>query len=430
MTVKKKSLVRDASRRRASTFRSFLRGLGPGLVTGAADDDPSGISTYSVAGATFGYGPLWTALFSFPLMVAVQLMCARLGMVTGRGLAGAIRLSYPRPVLWGACALLVVANVVNIAADLGGMAAVTGMVTGTNSLLWTPAYAALLISLLFWSSYRRIARTFKWLTLVLFAYVAAAFLARPDWTEVLRATFLPHISLTRDFMALLLAVLGTTISPYLFFWQAAQQVEEERAIGRNLSKRRGATKKELLSSRTDVLTGMFFSNIIMYFIILTTAATLHAHGQMNITTAKQAAEALLPLAGRGAYWLFALGLVGTGILGVPVLVGSCGYAIAEAAAWRGTLDRPPRGAPRFYAVIGAAMLGGLLLDYLHINAVKMLFWSAVVNGILAPPMILLIVLLTSDPKVMGNRVNPPLLRWLGWGAFVIMAAAAVGMFLT
>jgi Mn2+/Fe2+ NRAMP family transporter len=240
----------------------------------------------------------------------------------------------------------------------------------------------------------------------------------------------PHISLTRDFMAVLVAVLGTTISPYLFFWQASQEVEEERAMGRNLSQRKGATNEELFSSRTDVITGMFFSNIIMYFIILTTAATLHAHGRTNITTAKQAAEALLPLAGRGAYWLFALGLIGTGVLGVPVLGGSCGYAIAEAAAWKGTLERPPHGAPRFYAVIGVAMIGGLALDYLKISAVKMLFWSAVINGLLAPPMILLIVLLTSDPKVMQDRVNPPLLRWLGWCAFAIMVVAALGMFLT
>lgn len=429
MTVNTESSVRGTARRVLDTLRGFICSLGPGFITGAADDDPSGISTYSVAGAAFGYGPLWTALFSFPLMVAVQLMCARLGMVTGRGLAAVVRLRYPHPVLWGACALLVVANVINIAADLGGMAAVTGMVTQTNPLIWTPAYAAFMISMLFWSSYKKTARMFKWLTLVLFAYVAAAFFAHPDWTAVLKATFLPHVNLTRTFMAVFVAILGTTISPYLFFWQAAQEVEEKRAAGRNPRSRKGATEKKLLSSRTDVITGMFFSNIIMYFIILTTAATLHAHGDTNITTAKQAAEALLPLAGRGAYWLFALGLVGTGMLGVPVLAGSCAYAVTEAAAWRGTLDRPPRGAPHFYAVIGVAMMGGLALNYLHVDAVKMLFGSAVVNGILAPPMILLVVLLTSDPKVMRDRINPPLLRYLGWGAFAVMVAAAFGMFL-
>jgi NRAMP (natural resistance-associated macrophage protein)-like metal ion transporter len=245
-------------------FRRFFADLGPGLITGAADDDPSGISTYSVSGAAFGYGPLWTALFSFPLMAAVQLMCARLGLVTGRGLAGVVRRRYTRWVLWGACALLIVANVINIGADLGGMAEATELVTGINSLIWTPLYAALVVSLLFWSSYRHIARIFKWLTLVLFCYVAAAFLSRPDWGAVLRATFAPRIEWERAYLATLVGVLGTTISPYLFFWQAAQEVEEKRAKGRRtVGQRRGATEQELRESRTDVITGMFFSNFVM-----------------------------------------------------------------------------------------------------------------------------------------------------------------------
>src|SRR6266850_232975 len=294
--------------------RQFFAELGPGLITGAADDDPSGISTYSVAGATFGYAPLWTALFSFPLMAAVQLMCARLGMVSGRGLASVIRQHYSRRVLWSACALLVVANVINIGADLGGMAEVSEMVTGVKAFIWTPIYAGFIVSLLLWSSYRRIARIFKWLTLVLFAYVLAAFLARPDW---------------------------------------------------------GA------------------------------------------------------LAGAGAYWLFALGLIGTGMLGVPVLAGSCAYAVAEAEGWRGSLDDTPRLARRFYAVVAVAMLVGLVLNYVGLDAVTMLFWSAVVNGVLAAPLIVLVVLLTSDRAVMGKRVNPPLLRWLGWATAVIMTAATV-----
>ena len=410
--------------------RHFFANLGPGLITGAADDDPSGISTYSVTGATFGYAPLWTALFTFPLMAAVQLMCARLGMVTGRGLAGVVRRRYPRWVLWSSCLTLVVANVVNIGADLGGMGEVTQMVTGVSAFVWTPLYAFTIVALLFWLSYRRIARIFKWLTLVLFAYVVTAFLAGADWGAVLRSTFLPRMEWSRTFLAVLVGILGTTISPYLFFWQAAQEVEEERSMGRNLAQRRGATDDELRKCRTDVVTGMFFSNFIMYFIILTTAATLHAHGQNHIATAREAAEALRPLAGNGAYWLFTLGLIGTGMLGVPVLVGSCAYAVAEGAAWKGSLERKPHSAKRFYTVIAIAMLLGLALNYAHLDAIKMLFWSAVVNGLLAPPLILLVVLLTSDPRVMGARVNSPPLRFLGWLTFVVMAVAAVGMLVT
>jgi len=417
--------------RPAGRARRFFAELGPGLITGAADDDPSGISTYSVAGAAFGYAPLWTALFSFPLMAAVQLMCARLGMVSGRGLASVIRRHYSRRVLWVACALLVVANVINIGADLGGMAEVSEMVTGVTALVWTPLYAVFIVSLLFWSSYRRIARIFKWLTLVLFAYVLAAFLARPDWGAVLRATLVPHVEWTNRYLAVFVGILGTTISPYLFFWQAAQEVEEDRAAGRRtVRQRRGATDEELRRARTDVLTGMFFSNLVMYFIILTTAATLHAHGETSIATAREAAEALRPLAGAGAYWLFAIGLIGTGMLGVPVLAGSCAYAVAEAEGWRGSLDDTPRLARRFYAVVAVAMLVGLILNYVGLDAVTMLFWSAVVNGVLAAPLIVLVVLLTSDHAVMGGRVNPPLLRWLGWATAVVMTAATVGMVAT
>lgn len=400
--------------------------LGPGLITGAADDDPSGISTYSVAGASLGYAPLWTALLSFPMMAAVQLMCARLGMVTGRGLAGVLRGRYPRWVLWGACLLLVVANLFNIGADLAGMAEVTGMVT-VSSVLWAPFYTGIIIALLFWTSYATIVRIFKWLTLVLFAYVATAFLVKIDWIATLRATLLPHITLTRDFMTVLVGILGTTISPYLFFWQASQEVEVERAMGRSLHRRKGATNVELVNSRNDVVIGMLYSNLIMYFIILTTAATLHAHGNTKIASAKEAAEALRPLAGSAAYWLFSLGVIGTGMLGVPVLAGSCAYAITEAAAWRGSLDRPPARARRFYWVIGIAMILGMALDFAHVNPVRMLFWSAVVNGVLAPPLILLVVLLTSDPKVMGSRVNHPVARWLGWCTFAVMLAAVAGM---
>ncbi len=409
----------------------FFAELGPGIITGAADDDPSGISTYSVTGAAFGYTPLWTALFSLPLMVAVQLMCARLGMVTGRGLAGVLRRHYPTWVLWCACFLLIVANVVNIGADLGGMAEATSTVTRTSAFLWLPLYAGLIISLLFWTSYRFIVRVFKWLTLVLFAYVIAAFLARPDWSMVLKSTFVPQVQWTTAYLATFVGILGTTISPYLFFWQSSQEVEEERKIGRrSVGQRKGATDDELRRSLIDVITGMLFSNVVMYFIILTTAATLHAHGQTSITSAQEAAEALRPLAGRGAYLLFTLGIIGTGMLGVPVLAGAAAYAIAEASAWRGSLEDKPHLSKKFYGVMGVAMIIGLSLNYAGVNAVKMLFWSAVLNGLLAPPLIALIVLTTSNKTIMGQRANPPVLKWLGWITALIMAGAAVAMFVT
>jgi Mn2+/Fe2+ NRAMP family transporter len=339
-------------------------------------------------------------------------------------------MDYPRWVLWGACSILVVANVINIGADLGGMAEATQLVTGIRSMIWIPIYALLILGLLLWTSYVLIARVFKWLTLVLFAYVLASFYAHVDWRQALAVTLVPHLERSRGFLSVLVAILGTTISPYLFFWQAAEEVEEERALGRTFVQRKGATIEELKSVRTDTIAGMFFSNFIMYFIILSTAATLHAHGKTDIATAQQAAEALRPLAGDGAYLLFTLGLIGTGMLGVPVLVGSCAYAVAEGAAWRGSMADQPRGARKFYAVMGVAMALGFALNYLGLNAVKMLFWSAVINGLLAPPLILLVILLTSSRKVMGEFVNPPLLRYLGWATFGVMTAAAVAMIMT
>jgi NRAMP (natural resistance-associated macrophage protein)-like metal ion transporter len=405
--------------------------FGPGVITGAADDDPSGISTYSVAGAAYGYATLWIALLTFPLMAAVQLMCARLGIVSGQGLAAAVRGNYPRWVLWGACLILIVANVINIGADLGGMAEATELVTGIRPLFWIPFYALLILGLLIWTSYKLIARVFKWMTLVLFAYVLTSFFAHVDWKQALLVTLVPHLEWSRGFLAVLVGILGTTISPYLFFWQAAEEVEEERAQGKKtVAQRKGATTEELKDARTDTVVGMFFSNFIMYFIILTTGATLHAHGLTNITTAREAAEALRPLAGNGAYLLFTLGLIGTGMLGVPVLVGSSAYAVAEGANWRGSMSDQPKKARAFYGVMALAMALGFALNYLGLNAVKMLFWSAVINGLLAPPLILLVILLTSNRKVMGKHVNSPLLGYLGWATFVVMTAAAAGMLIT
>ena len=419
-----------SSGKRRNFLARALAVLGPGLITGAADDDPSGISTYSIAGAVYGYATLWIALLTFPLMASIQLMCARLGMVTGRGLASSVRKYYPRWVLWGACSILVVANVINIGADLGGMAEATELITGIRTLIWIPFYALFITALLFWTSYKLISKFFKWLSLVLFAYVVTSFLSNVDWKQALTATFVPHLEWSRGFLAVLVAILGTTISPYLFFWQAAEEVEEERAKSRTLSQSKGATPGELKVARADTITGMFFSNFIMYFIIVTTAATLHAHGQTDITTARQAAEALRPLAGNGAYLLFTLGLIGTGMLGVPVLVGSSAYAVAEGAAWRGSMADKPASARKFYGVMAVAMALGLALNFAGIKPVKMLFWSAVINGLLAPPLILLVILLTSSRKVMGNCVNSPLLKYLGWATFAVMAAAALGMLVT
>ena len=390
-----------------------LRTLGPGLITGAADDDhPSGISTYSQAGAAFGYTTLWVAVLSFPLMAAVQLMCARVGFVARRGLASVLREYYPRPVLWAACALLLVANTLNIAADLGGMAAGARMLTGLAAALFVPLFALTIVALLVFASYVWVARVFKWRTLVLFAYVLAALLAQPDWRAVLHNTVVPRVVLSRDFLLIIVALLGTTISPHLFFWQTSQESEEvaarDHARERNTAsdaRRPRATWRAFRALRADVLVGMFASNVVMYFIILTTGATLHPAGLVNVQTAEQAATALRPLAGRGASLLFTLGLVGTGMLGVPVLAGSGAYAIAEAVAWRGGMDETPKTAPQFYAIIALSMVIGTGLTFARVDAIRLLFWSAVVNRLFAPPLIVLVLVVCNNRRVMRTHAN-------------------------
>ncbi|MGH9768229.1 MAG: NRAMP family divalent metal transporter [Blastocatellia bacterium] len=418
----------EAAPKPGRSVRHFFRNLGPGLITGAADDDPSGISTYSTVGAAYGFGMLWTAWFSLPLMTAVQLMCARIGLVSGRGLAGVLRRYYSRRLLWFACALLLVANTVNIAADLGGMAEAAGLLTGWPSIWFIPPFTGAVLLLLIFASYRVMARVFKWLTLVLFAYVGAAFLAHPRWGEVLRATVSPRLSFDGDYLMALVAILGTTISPYLFFWQAAQEVEEEKAEGKTtVGQRMGATREKLRDARDDVVTGMSVSVVVFYFIILTTGATLYQAGQRDIQTARQAAEALRPLAGDLAYLLFSLGLIGTGFLGVPVLAGSAAYAVAEAGAWRAGMNERPLMAKKFYAVIAFSMLVGMALDYAGINAIKMLFWAAVVNGLLAPPLVVIILWVCNDRRVMGEHRNGRLLNVAGVFTAAVMSAAALAM---
>ncbi|PYN08240.1 MAG: iron transporter [Candidatus Rokuibacteriota bacterium] len=409
----------------------YFRTLGPGLVTGAADDDPSGVTTYAVAGAAFGTGMLWTAVVSLPLMAAIQLICARIGVVSGRGLAGAMRAHYPRWFLYAACVLLLVANVFNIAADLAGMADAAETLTGVTSGLWVPVFGLLVLAATIYTSYATFALWLKWLTAVLFAYVISAFLAHPNWANALRDTLVPRLSLDAAFVSTLVGILGTTISPYLFFWQASQEVEEERALGRHtVRERHGATDHELRDVRRDVVTGMVFSNVVMYFIMLSAAATLHRAGRVDIETSRQAAEALRPLAGNAAYLLFTLGLVGTGLLAIPILAGSASYAVAEVFGWRSGLDLSPRRARRFYAVLGGAIVAGALLDSLNVSAVRMMFLSAVLNGLLAAPLLVLVMLVGNNRKIMGRRVNDRWLNVLGWSATGIMTVATLLFFWT
>ncbi|HEY7897989.1 MAG TPA: Nramp family divalent metal transporter [Gemmatimonadaceae bacterium] len=411
---------------------AFLRKLGPGLITGAADDDPSGIATYSQAGAAFGYGLLWTALVSLPLMIAVQLMCARVGVVAKSGLASALREHYSRRLLWFACILLIVANTLNIAADLGGMAASAQLLTGIPRVILVPLFAALILGLLIFASYESMARVFKWFSLALFAYVIAGILAHPSLLGILKGTLIPAVRWDKTYLLTFVAILGTTISPYLFFWQAAQVAEQEEHIRARfpLRRRRGEmrrTGRELKDAALDTESGMFVSQLIMFFIVLTAGATLHRAGITDVQTADQAASALRPLAGPLAYWLFALGIIGTGMLGVPVLAGSAAYAIAEAGAFKGGMDEKPDGARVFYGVMAIAMVTGTLLALTKLNAMKMLLWSAVMNGVLAPPLIVIILLVCNNEKIMGKYKNGRLLNVLGWCAAILMGTAAIAM---
>jgi Mn2+/Fe2+ NRAMP family transporter len=343
----------------------------------------------------------------------------------------ALRRKLPRPVLVLAAAALFGANTCNVGADLAGMADAAEMLTGVTSGLWVPVFGVIVLVATVYTSYSTFAVWLKWLTTVLFAYVISAFLAHPNWTNALRDTLVPRLSLDAASVSTLVGILGTTISPYLFFWQASQEVEEERALGRRtVRERRGATAHELRDVRRDVLTGMVFSNVVMYFIILSAAATLYRAGRVDIETSRQAAEALRPLAGNAAYLLFTLGLVGTGLLAIPILAGSASYAVAEVFGWRSGLDLPPRRARRFYAVLGGAIVAGALLDALNVSAVRMMFLSAVVNGLLAAPLLTLVMLVGNNRKIMGRRVNDPWLNVLGWGATGVMTVATLLFFWT
>jgi NRAMP (natural resistance-associated macrophage protein)-like metal ion transporter len=418
--------------REPNPVRRFLKVLGPGLITGASDDDPSGIGTYAVAGASLGYAPLWLAPCTFPLMASVQFICAKIGLVSGRGLAGVLREHYPKALLYPVLLALLVANTINAGVDLGAIAAGINLLAPTLPipLLVVPVTVAI-VALQLWGSYRLIASIFKWLTLALFAYIGSALFARPDLGDVLKGTFLPALRWNGPFLATVVAILGTTISPYLFFWQASQEVEEKQALGRkHLWQRRGTSDAELKYAAWDVNVGMLFSNVVMYFIILASAATLYAEGARDVQTAADAARALRPLAGDAAALLMALGLVGSGFLAVPVLTGSASYAVCEAFGCKQGLDRKPLQAPTFYALIVGSSLVGMLVNFVGINPMQALFWTAVLNGFLAPPLLVVIMLIAGNRKVMGERANGPALAALGWATTALMFAAAVGLVLT
>lgn len=402
--------------------------LGPGLTTGAADDDPSGIATYSQTGAQYGFQYLWMAPWTFPLTATVQEMCARIGLVTGRGLAGNIRVFFSRRILYMCTLLLFIANAVNIGANLGAMAKASQLLNPQLSFGWLViGFSVLSLGLQIFTPYVRYARYLKWLALILLAYVFSAILANLNWAEVLSNTFIPSIAWSHESFFLICAILGTTISPYLFFWQTSQEVEEQILQGKTtLRERRTATAPEdIKSMRIDVWSGMFLSNLVMFFIIAACGGVLHANGITNIESASQAAEALRPFAGEATYFLFAIGIIGTGLLAIPVLAGSSSYAISESFRWREGLYRPLKQAYAFYGVIIISMLVGLSINFLGVDPIKALIYSAFLNGLVAPIILTLIVLISSNKKVMGRWVNRRSTTLFGWGITLLMAVVGV-----
>lgn len=411
-------------------LRRFFGALGPGLTAGAADDDPSGVATFSVIGAKFGTQFLWTALLTWPLMAVVQMMCARVGMVTGKGLGGALRERFPRWLVGVGAVALLGANLLNIAADLAGMGDAMEMLHAGPRLLWVWIYGIGICLLAIRLRYQQLASVLKWLAMVLLAYIVTAFLVKPHWGEVARNTFIPTLPKGKDGWSSLVALFGTTISPFLFYWQASQEVEEDKAKGRLLlARRRNATKRELGDRKLDVWSGTFFSNLVMFFIILTAAMTLHAHGK-DVQTTADAASALKPLAGDYAFLLFTGGLVGAGLLAIPTLAGSAAYAFAETFDWVCGLDHKFRKAVSFYAVFVIATIGGALLDLLHLDPVKTLFWSAVVNGVLAPFLLVGLLLITGNAKIMQGQPSSVINRLVvGFTALLMFAGLGAMVFI-
>ncbi len=421
------------SKKPLKAAEDYWHTLGPGLTTGASDDDPSGIATYSQAGARYGFQLSWLALFTFPLMGVVQEMCARIGLVTGRGLAANIRIFYSKKVLYAAATFLFVANTFNIGADLGAMAQAAQLLAPeVNFYVFLIGFALISVLLQIFTTYARYARYLKYLALVLFSYMLSALSVRLDWHALLTATIVPSIEFSREQILLLCAILGTTISPYLFFWQTSQEVEEEILKGEKTiaARQRSVTPKEISRMRTDVWSGMFISNLVMFFIIAACAATLFASGVTNIETAADAAAALKPIAGNAAYWFFALGIIGTGMLAIPVLAGASSYALAESFGWRQGLYRTLDQAKAFYGVIIIAMVLGVLMNMTGIDPVKALIYSAVLNGVIAAPILALIVRLSSSKRVMGDYKNA---RWrtaVGWLTVALMAVSGIAALAT
>jgi len=410
-------------------IHKFFTSLGPGLITGAADDDPSGISTYSVAGASAGFSMLWLALISTPMMAVIQGMAARISMVSGEGLAAIMRKRLPRWASYALAGLVIAANTFNIGADIGGMSDSAHIIAPLPADVWVLVFGVGLVAAQVYLSYALIARVFKWLTLVLFAYPITAFLVKPHWPDVAFNLAVPHIQLSAAWLATMVGVLGTTITPYLFFWQSSLVIEEERTEGKTtIQSRRGTDREAVAAMHTDVNAGMIYSNIVAVFIMVATAATLGAHGEHSIATAQQAAEALRPLAGRGAEWLFTIGMVGTGILAVPVLATSSAYVAAQTFIFREGLDQKPRRAPRFYGVIAVGVAVGILMNLVHIDAIRALFWSAVFNGVAAVPLLVVIVWLASDQRLMGEWRSSLIARIWGWTTAAVMGLGTLAMF--
>jgi NRAMP (natural resistance-associated macrophage protein)-like metal ion transporter len=415
-----------------SALRRAFQKLGPGLVTGASDDDPSGIATYSQVGAQFGFGMLWTMLFSYPLMVAIQQISARMGRVTGRGIAGSIRRHYSHPVVYSIVTLLVFANVFNLGADIGAMASAARLIVPGPAPLYVLGFGGLCLCVQVWVPYKAYVKYLKWLTLALLAYVATAFAVRVPWSQALLATVFPSLHFEAGYFTALIAVLGTTISPYLFFWQASQEVEEIGAheLDKPLLQAHGQAREQFDRIGVDTYAGMAISNLVAFFIILTAAVTLHAHGLTDIQTADQAASALRPLAGQFAFLLFAAGIVGTGLLAVPVLAGSAAYGICDALHWKASLEKKPEERQGFYGALALVTAAGVVLNFAGINPIKALFWSAVFNGIAATPVMAIVMLMACNRKLMGPFVLGRTLRWMGWIATAVMCVASLGMFVS
>jgi len=408
----------------------FLKALGPGLVTGAADDDPSGIATYSQVGAQFGYGMAWTMFFGYPLLAAIQAISARIGCVTGHGIAQNLRRHYPPWLLRAVVLLLLVANIINLGADLGAMGAALGLLIGGRELLYTVVFGVVCILIETFMSYARYAAVLKWTTLSLFAYVAVVFAVDVPWREALHGTLIPSFTFDAPHAMALVAILGTTISPYLFFWQAGQEVEEQhRRHVKPLCVAPRNAGPELARIRTDTLVGMGFSHLTALFIVIATAATLHAHGVTNIETSAQAAEALRPIAGDLAFALFAIGIIGTGMLAVPILAGSAAYAVSEMFGWTEGLNRLPREAKAFYATIAVATIIGIALNFTAVDPIKALYWAAVVNGVLAGPLMVVMMLIATNRRVMGQLTLSRRLRLTGWLATFVMLAVTLVFFI-